>query len=196
VWWTLARALAEEPAAKAADLGVDFGWLCVDARVPTEVAVDGHRVAELIYPAELRVGVPSGSRTVRTWVHGEARDLRIDVPVNGEAHVLVGRSGVSAGAPPTVAPPEPVGPSDVQIRVVGDAAVQIRVDRQRWQVGAGDMARVTLAAGAHEMSVRSPDGTVVWATGQLEVGGPLVLHVAEGRAIEVSGPGRFEPAGG
>lgn len=188
----VAIAWAAEPAPAEE---VPFGWLKVDARVPTELYVDGHLVAELVYPAELRLSVPAGQRALRAWVHGSARNLSVDVPVEGEANVLVGRTGVTAGSP-TAAAPQVTGPAEVQVRVVGDDAVQVRIGHERWQVGPGEVVRLTLAQGAHDLSVRNLAGTVIWATGLLDVGGPMVLHIAEGRAIEVSGPGGFHPSGG
>jgi hypothetical protein len=79
---------------------------------------------------------------------------------------------------------------------VGRGAAQLRIDAKPHAVEPGRDLTLDLPPGAHPMSVRSSDGTVVWATGSLEVapGEPLVVQIGEGRMPEVSGAGAFNPA--
>ncbi len=193
MWCLYASAFAADPVVEAPA----FGHLRVDARVPVELLVDGHRLAELVLPAELRVEVPAGSRVLRAYINGTPQDMTIDVPSEGEMVVIIGRTGLTAGVAGVAAPSAPVGPVLVEIRVVGSEPIQVRVDRQKLQVGVGDTASVTLTPGAHEVSIRNSAGTVIWATGTLDVEGtaPMILQIAEGRAPEISGPGGFHPGG-
>lgn len=184
--WTAALAVAQ--------VTLPMGTLVIDAKVPTEFTVDGHKVAELLWAGEFRVQVTSGERKVRAWVAGNVRDLTVDIPPEGVAVVVVGRTGLSAG---DAAPVGDVGPVAVEIRVVGSEPVTIRLDDQKMTVDAGESRKLTLAAGRHSLSVRNASGTVVWATGEIQVDGtsPIVLQLTEGRAPEVSGTGAFYASG-
>ncbi len=185
-FWTAALAFSQAT--------LPMGTLVVDAKVPTEFTVDGHRVAELTWPGEVRVQVTSGERKIRAWVGGYVRDLTVTIPPDGVAVVVVGRTGLSAG---DVAPIGDAGPVAVDIRVVGSEPVTLRLDDQKMTVDAGETRTVTLTPGRHSLSVRNASGTVVWATGEIQVDGtsPIVLQLTEGRAPEVSGTGAFYASG-
>jgi hypothetical protein len=81
---------------------------------------------------------------------------------------------------------------------VGGGSAQVRVDGARHHLSGGDRITLTLAPGPHAMSVRSQDGTSVWAAGTLSVSGgaPVIVQIAEGRMPEVGGPAKFDPGGG
>ncbi len=173
------------------------GPMVVEAHVPIELMVDGVKLAQLWYPGTARFDIVGGSHVVRVYVDGNPQDVNVEVHPGHETHVLVGRSGITV----TKAEPPPVGDVDVvsvELRVVGGGAAQIRVDGERHRLSGGDRMTLSLAPGPHAMSVRSSDGTAIWAAGTLSLtgGAPVVVQIAEGRMPEVGGPGRFDPGGG
>jgi len=173
------------------------GPMVVEAHVPVELMVDGVKLAQLWYPGTARFDIVGGSHVVRVYVDGSPQDVNVDIHPGNETHVLVGRTGVSVTRSETQ-PPGPVDAVAVELRVVGGGAAQIRVDGERHRLSGGDRLTLTLQPGPHAMSVRSQDGTAIWAAGTLSLTGgtPVVVQIAEGRLPEVGGPGRFEPGGG
>jgi hypothetical protein len=177
--------------------GQDAGPMFVDARVPVEIMVDGAKLAQLWYPGTARFDVLAGRHVLRLYVDGQPQDVTIEIHAGRETQVLVGRTGVSVTEGPTVATPD-VNAVDVEIRVVGGGAAQVRIDAERHRLSGGDRLNLSLAPGPHAMSVRSQDGTAIWAAGTLSLAGgaPVVVQIAEGRMPEVGGPARFDPGGG
>lgn len=179
----------EEPASVAT------GELVFDARMPSELRVDGRTVAVLYATGTFAMQAPLGPHTVMVITNGTARSIEVDVPRTGSAVVMVGRTGLTTGRRgPTLAEDGSVVPLD--LRVTGDRDVLVQIGEQRWHVNARGSKSVELAVGSYPMSVRSGNGTVVWATGTLDLtaAGPVVLQLTEGRMPEVSGVGTaFHP---
>jgi len=173
------------------------GPMVVEAHVPVELMVDGVKLAQLWYPGTARFDIVGGSHVVRVYVDGNPQDVNVDIQPGSETHVLVGRTGVSVTKAETQ-PASDVDAVSVELRVVGGGAAQIRVDGERHHLSGGDRLTLTLPPGSHAMSVRSSDGTAIWAAGTLSLtgGAPVVVQIAEGRLPEVGGPGRFDPGGG
>lgn len=173
--------------------------LVVDAHVPTEVLVDGHKIAQLWYPGELRFEVVPGLRKVRLYVGGEPTDLPVTFKAGEAVTLLVGRTGISVEdpAPVELATPDPVTSVAVEFRAVGEGA-QLRISGQRVLIEPGATVSVPLAPGEHHVSLRNRRGTVIWATGVLEVTSRegLVVQLSDGRLPELFGPGRFFASGG
>jgi hypothetical protein len=176
------------------------GTLVVDANVPTEVRVDGRLIVEIYEAGVFRTDVPAGSHEVVVYLSGEGTRQSLLLPEQGEVVVGVGRTGVSwpAAARSAVAVAAPDGPGSVSFRSVAREDVVVTVGRARHLVPAGGTLDLELAAGDHAVSVRSGDGTVVWARGHLTVTGPgLIVQLNDGRMPETLGEGgRFTPDGG
>jgi hypothetical protein len=171
------------------------GSLVVDARVPVEVMVNGAKLAALYAPGEARFRVEAGHHRLSLWTNGTPTAVELDVAEATEARVLVGRTGVTTSTGP-VAAPAPADVVPVEFRVVGTPAAQVRVGDGRQVVQAGRAFTLALTPGPHPLSVRSEDGTAIWATGTLEVtGAPVVVQIAEGRVPEVSGSASFHAGG-
>jgi hypothetical protein len=174
--------------------------LVVEAKVPVEVLLEGAKLGELYFPGEVRWTVTEGRHTVRLYVGGKPEDVPVDLVAGSETRIVVGRNGISSSSTRVAA--AAAGPSPVEFRLVGSGAAQIRVDSARHAIEPGQNVSLTLPAGNHALSVRSSDGTVIWASGTLEIGGgeigggPLVVLIAEGRMPEVSGRGAFHAGGG
>ena len=216
IWWT-AAAFGKEPAfedphvpsarnpavdapppatpvSESADLTGSVG-LFVDAKVPVEVRLEGVKLGELYFPGQVRWDVSPGPHALRLYTNGNPTELPLDFVVGREVHVLVGRTGVSTSEQLVAAPAG--GPSTIEFRLVGQGSAQIRLDSKPTALGPGEKVSLTVPSGNHPLSVRSGDGTVIWASGNLEVGGgPVVVLIAEGRMPEVSGQGSFHAGGG
>ena len=206
--WTLllGAALAAEPeteppsavppanAASAARAGA----LLVDAHVPVEILVRKQRVAQLYWPGQLALDASTGPLPMDLVVSGTAHHLDLDIPPVGQLWVIVGRTGITTSAHGE--DPEEVAPAQVPVefRVTADAPAQVRMDDQRYVVAAEGTLSLPVAPGNHTLSVRSGDGTVIWASGTLQVtGGKLVIvRVSEGRMPEVAGRALFVAGGG
>lgn len=194
MWFS--AAWGADPLAPTAPEAPAVGALVVDARVPAEVMVNGAKLAALYAPSETRFQVEAGHHRLSIWTNGKPTDLEIDVAEGLEARVLVGRTGVTTSSGP-VAGPDPADAVPVEFRVVGTPAAQVRVGDGREIVQAGRAFTLPLTPGPHPFSVRSADGTAIWATGTLEVtGAPVVVQIAEGRVPEVSGSASFHAGGG
>ncbi len=183
------------PQATASRSASDTGRIWFDARVPAEVSLDGSVLAQLFVSGELQIEAAVGSHDLKVVRNGEPETLRVEVPAQGAAVVLVGRNGTSTGFR-NMAPAAPVsGEAAVDVRVMGNEPLQLRVDAQRLQISPGDILSMTLTAGSHRVSVRNADGTAIFATGSLLVDGrdePAVLQIAAGRLPETSGAVTFQ----
>ncbi|MEQ1504762.1 MAG: hypothetical protein ABMB14_21165, partial [Myxococcota bacterium] len=170
--------------------------LVVDAKIPVEILLEGVKLGQLYYPGEVTFRVVAGHHTVRLYTNGQPTDLPLDLTTGHPTRILVGRTGVTTGAPAEGSAPAATGPSSVEFRFVGGGAAQVRVEATSHPVEPGRPFTLELAPGVHPMSVRSTDGTVIWATGTLEVAtGRVVVQVTEGRMPEVSGDGVFHAGG-
>lgn len=172
------------------------GQVVFDVRQPAELLIDGVKLGQLYYAGQARFDIVPGRHVVRVYVSGQPTDGEIEVVAGTETRVLVGRTGLSISRQALDAPEADAVP--VELRVVGGSGAQVRLDAQRFDLPPGGKLSTTLATGAHAVSFRSADGTVIWATGTLRIaaGDPIVVQLAEGRLPEISGPGRFDAGGG
>jgi hypothetical protein len=176
--------------------------LVVDAKVPAEVLLAGVKLGELYFPATVQFSISPGTYPLRVYVGGTPTDLEVELTSGAQTSVVVGRSGVSI-AGTTAAPPVSTEPASVEFRMVGRGAVRLSVEDGDGapavgRLATGETLALELLPGPHALSLRSGDGTVIWATGALHVAGsgPVVVLVSEGRLPEVSGGGAFLGVGG
>jgi hypothetical protein len=185
---------AAAPEAQHPD-AVEGARLEVDAKVPVEILISGVKLGQLYFPGEARFKIVPGEHTLRVYVNGNPTDVPLVLRAGERTRVLVGRSGVSleAAVADAAAPAAQPGPVAVQFRLSGGGSARLMLDGRPVALQGGAPVTVDLGVGSHPLSVRSTDGTAIWATGHLEVqgGDSLVVQVAEGRLPEVSGPGRF-----
>lgn len=165
--------------------------LVVDAQVPAEVWVSGQLVGQLFQPAELRLDVAEGPLPLTILVGGEPTKLDVAAP----ALVIVGRNGISTGQHDPAAPVPAVGPVPVEFRSTGQEDLLLVLDKERRTVDVGQVLTIELTPGRHPISLRSRDGTMLYARGSLEVGGEgLVVQLSPGRMPEVIGKsGSYHP---
>lgn len=193
LWMTWAFAQPSVPNAPT------MGTLTVQAHLPTEVLVDGHKIVQLWYPGTASFEVTPGPRVVRLYIGGEATDTPIVFQEGEAVTLMVGRTGVTVDESVTAddAPVAAVEAVPVEFRCV-DAGAQLRIDDERVIIEPGSTVAVDLALGNHRVSFRNHDGTVIWATGTLQVqaGEKLVVQVSDGRLPELFGAGRFHATGG
>lgn len=191
MWWLLACCLAHA------------GEIVVDAKVPVRLSLDGELVAELYAESRLVLPVGDGGHTLVVTTDGTPQSYQVtagSTPVT----VLVGRTGTSIGVPAdsvsvhverTIAG----GPVDVRFRTVGRERLMIQLGQQRVVVPPGNGVLLPLDLGEHPLTVRSSDGTNVFARGVLTVSGAgvtaqgigtageAVVQLAEGKIPETSG---------
>jgi hypothetical protein len=196
-------------------------WICfaraveliVNAEVPARVAVDGKPAAELYLPGILRVEVAVGPHVVQLVASELARadgtgveTFKVDA-VEGEPIVMfVGRAGISyaplsaraAGAPAVAdaqdlvqAQPPDLGPWPVRFRAAPGERLLVVVDDRRVFVAPGEDVQIELGSGDHRCTVRSTDGTMLYARGYLRVrgGDAMIVLVGEGMLPTASGDG-------
>lgn len=175
--------------------GPEGADLVVDAKVPVEILVEGMKLGQLFFPGEVRYRIVAGHHLVRLYTNGQPTDLAIDLVAGQRARVLVGRTGITVSNEAVAAPPP--GPARVELRFVGAGQAQVRLGSTPHALQPGHDLTLELPSGAYPLSVRSGDGTVIWASGQLDVsaGDAVVVQVGEGRMPEVSGPGAFHAGG-
>ncbi len=172
--------------------GLELGRLEVEALMATEIVVDGIKLGQLWIPGEAAFLIPAGDHVFRAYTQGKPHDLPIHVASAHPLRVLVGRSGVSADRPDQdVTDATALVP--VEFRAMGARGAMLHLDDTKHQVQPGQPLSLELTAGSHMLSVRSSDGTAIWASGVLAVSGaqPVVIHVTEGRLPDVSGGARF-----
>lgn len=169
--------------------------LVIDAKVPVEILVGGVKLGELYYPGEARFRLVPGHHALRLYTNGQPTDVSLDLTAGERARVLVGRTGITVDDPGS-APAASKEPVAVAFRFVGSGSTRVVLDGKKLVVEAGQGLLLDLPPGSHPMSVRSSDGTVIWASGALDLegGDSVVVQVAEGRMPEVSGPGAFRTA--
>lgn len=168
-----------------------MGSVLFDSRLPAEISIDRHMVAQTYIGAKVRVNASVGEHTVKIVTNGQPKLLDIEITQAGTVLVLIGRTGVTTGFQLEAPPGEEGSLTKAQLRVAGQRDVMLQIGDQRFRLNPGSTEDVELAVGRHKVSVRSGDGTVIWATGTLEVktNEPVVVQLAEGRMPEVSGSG-------
>lgn len=163
------------------------GDLVVEAAVPVEVVIDGRPVAQVFATSTIRVPTVVGTRTVTLLVNGSPTKLLVDVPEEGEAVVVVGRTGITTRVESS--DEDKADNAKVELRVVGNEGLRITLGRERYRMAAGTNRAMELTRGDHELEIRSGDGLAVYAVGDLMVHGtgPVIVHLSAGRAPEVIG---------
>jgi hypothetical protein len=184
----LASALSAEPVA--------MGTLQVDAHIPSDVVVDGVRLAQLYIAGKLEVPMSAGTHEVFITTNGIQRRMEVVVAEGEVARVLVGRNGLSGDL--LARKPLPTDVTPTEFRATGEEGIEIRIGTQRVRVAPGAATVVDLVPGEHPCTMRNLDGTVIWARGTLHVAGPevVVVQLTEGRAPEISGEGSFSASTG
>jgi len=170
------------------------GSIVFDSRLPAEIRVDNQTVAQLFVAGRFTVNAPVGSHLVMVLTNGQPRTTNVDVPATGSATVMVGRTGLTTGR--AVGEWDADGAAQVEFRVAGSQSVLVQLDGDRYRIDGHGYKGVTIPVGNHRMSIRSGNGTVVWASGRLELNksADVVIQLAEGRMPEVSGAGSaFHP---
>ncbi|MCB9673591.1 MAG: hypothetical protein H6737_00660 [Alphaproteobacteria bacterium] len=176
--------------------GVRLGRIVFDSRLPAEIQVDNNTVAQLFAPGRLIINATVGPHELQVLTNGTPRTGRVEVPHTGAATVVIGRTGLTTGR--TEDEDDADGAAKVEFRVAGDQDVLVQLADDRYRIDAHGQKGVVVPVGSYRMSVRSGNGTVVWASGRLELhqATDVVIQLAEGRMPEVSGGGSsFHPGG-
>lgn len=169
--------------------------LVVDAKVPVEILLGGHKLGELFYPSKAQFDLVAPiTTTARLYTSGVPTDVPVDLKAGETLRILVGKTGVTADKD-TSHPDSAQGPFPLELRLVGGGGAMVRIDDKRHVLGSSGRLQTELPAGRHTLSVRSEDGTVIWAAGDLLIDGPLVMQITEGRLPELSGQGSFIAGG-
>jgi hypothetical protein len=170
------------------------GEIVVEAEIPVEVILRGEPAAQIYRSGTVILPAETGDHDLTLFVGGRPQKLVVSVPPDGRAHVIVGRTGITTRASLHAAP---AASAPVEVRVTGTESLRLTLAGARIRLGPGEQRSVDLAAGLHPLELRSADGTVVFASGELDVlgTGPVVIHLSEGRAPEVVGStGAWRPA--
>ncbi len=176
----------------------ESGRLVVEARIPFELAVDGRKLAQLFTSGRVVFDIKPGKRDIRIYTNGSPEDMVIEFMPNAETVMIVGRTGITTGQPRHETSDLDIDTvTQVNFRAAGTLGSQIRIDGERFTVHPDAETPMEIASGTHEISVRSVDGTAIWASGVLTLtGGDVVVQIAEGRLPEVTGGGHFTARGG
>ena len=189
---------APEPIAPPRPADAALGHLTVVALVPAEIWVDGNKLGQLWSPATTTFDLVAGAHLLRVYTWGNPSDQKVMVPAGGGVRAVVGRSGLTVDAEAADSPVAATGDVPVEFRLIGTAAASVRIAGDRHALGAGASLSVQLPVGTHDMSIRSSDGTAIWASGRITVsaGAPVVIHVQEGRWPEIAGAAQFDDGSG
>jgi len=165
------------------------GGVVVDAKVPVEILVDDQPYAKLFYPAQVRLDRKSGPVRLTLMIQGNAKNIDVAIPKSGYAQVVVGRNGVSNGAP--IQEATTGEDSKVVFRTMGLETIQLRLGKERHIITPGKEFSVALSKGKHRLELRNMDGTLIWAKGHLDLSGQedVVVQMLAGRMPEVVGQG-------
>lgn len=168
--------------------------IVVDVQIPSRVALDGVIVAEVYRPVEVRLDAAPGRHEVQFTalsggVDGPVR-LAVEASDQAPAVLIAGTKGLLLAAASTVADAG-AGPWPVHFRAPAGQRLMVQVDDHRVIVAPGGDATITLGPGEHRISVRSSDGTMVFARGFLRVGGgdAMVVQLSEGALPLAAGSG-------
>jgi hypothetical protein len=179
------------------ETAAEMGTLVIDARVPAEVLIDGHKVVQLFTSATVDLNVAPGKRRLRVYVNGSPQEHPIEILPTGATLVIIGRTGITTGQRDALPPTDASAIAQVRFRAAGDVASQVRIDGKILRVQPEEISPIELVSGRHDISIRSLDGTAIWAKGVLTLdGGDVVIQIAEGRLPEVAGDGHFTAHGG
>lgn len=173
----------------------------VDATVPTDLALDGERVASLWRPGRIVLEVAPGPHTLTVVVDGEGSRHELTVPREGYVQATVGESGVTLGEAQL---PEGSAGRKVELHGTGEVPLVIVVGGDRHRVNPGAVVALDVPLGGSRFEVRGTEGGMIYARGTLQLGaappdlpGSVVVQVGEGRFPHVAGPGaRFLPSEG
>lgn len=169
--------------------------LVVDAKVPVEILLGGYKLGELFYPSKAQFDlVAPVTTTARLYTSGAPTDVPIELKPGETVRILVGKTGITADKEVSTLDAAK-GPFPLELRLIGAGGAMVRIDDKRHVLGSSGRIQTELPAGRHTISVRSEDGTVIWATGDLLIDGPLVMQITEGRLPELSGRGSFIAGG-
>ncbi len=169
------------------------GELAIETRVPVEVHVDQLPVARLYGPGTAIVPLPAGEHTLAVYRGGVPERLVARADEAGTVRLLVGPSTLSlldAPAEATEATAIEAAPPSLQLRAPAGPGAIVLLGGERLTLVPGEPLTITgLEAGSTALEIRSVDGSVIWARGELELvdGDDLVLVVPEGRPLEVFG---------
>lgn len=162
------------------------GQIVVQAEVPVEVSVDGRPTVQVFTAARVEIDAEAGEHDLTLFINGRGNKIRVTVPKEGSAGVVVGRTGITTDA---ATAEDQADAADVEIRVVGTTGLRLVLDGKRYTLAPGDTESLHLTRGNHALELRSSNGTAVFAQGNLDIRGtgPVVIQLSEGRAPEVVG---------
>ncbi|MBN2799338.1 MAG: hypothetical protein JXX28_09350 [Deltaproteobacteria bacterium] len=165
------------------------GELRVTARVPAELRIDGLPVLQAFQPLDATVEVPPGPHRAEVLTHGAPQPLDFSVVEGVPTLLVIGRIGLSAEVLYDRVAPAAVPQVQVSIRHQGDEGVMVLLDGERLAVSGGRQLSLVRPAGTHNLEIRSADGTLIWARGELMLEGAeaVVLQVSAGKVPEVAG---------
>lgn len=165
------------------------GGIVVDANLPVEVLIEDQPYVKMFYPGQARFERDAGPVTLTLMVQGKPQRLNVEVPATGYAQIIVGRNGVSNGAPVPESTQEIT--SEVVFRTMGQETIQLRIGKERHIITPGKEFATVLSKGKHRIELRNIDGTLIWARGHLDLSGQqdVVVQMLAGRLPEVVGQG-------
>lgn len=177
------------------------GELVVQTTLAAEVVVDGLRVAQTYSAGTVTVTeIEPGERQVVVFRGGEPTALGLDMPEEGTVHLRIGETLLETDHPVSKSQSDPnAAAPTVELRTTAGQSFRVIVNDQ--DVGAlspdRPLSLAELGAGSHSLQLRSPDRTVIWTRGTLDLqaGDRLVIHAREGRMVEVFGrPEAWKPS--
>lgn len=162
------------------------GELQIEADLPVRVVVDEQPVGMLQVPGRMIFETEIGRHTVVLHLAETTEQVVVDVGSLVPTFVRIDDKGAVV-----VGTSKPDGPPAVVLHTDGDMPLLVLLDRQRFQVSPGFDVTMPLTVGDHALSVRSADGTMIYASGTLamEGGAGLTVNLLEGRLPQVSGAG-------
>jgi hypothetical protein len=169
--------------------------LQIDARVATEVHIDGLPLAKLFVPGVFTAQTTVGSHTLKAYMYGNPHEITLIVAPTGGHVVIDGESIINHAT--TVAPVF-TGLTPVEFRSTGREGVQLRLGQERHAISPGHSLTLELHGGPHPLSIRNERGTVIWASGTLNVDGPdaVLIRLEEGHGLDVGTGASFTLGGG
>jgi hypothetical protein len=93
--------------------------------MPTQVALDGEPIVQILRPAEVRLDVDLGPHELVVMLDGKPHTVEIEVEAQQATRVLIGRSGISTGQVDTSLDLADEG--RVELRVIGDERLLVQV---------------------------------------------------------------------
>src|SRR5688572_913879 len=98
------------------------GFLVVETHMPIEIVMDHVKLTQMWVPGTVKFEILTGQRALSIYVGGQPANIPVEIQLDKEVHVLVGRTGISVSA----VEPSAVDATTVELelRVVGGGAVQ------------------------------------------------------------------------